>query len=317
MAAEGDHIRRFNYNYNGADEEVPDEATQVTIAASVSVIPEEAFDGHPNIVEVIFDVNVKWVDASAFVGCPVLRRVIMLGVEVVEEHAFNECEALTDVECGKLEIIGGCAFDSCESLRSVDLPSAKFIKGRAFYDCAALANVKFGKELETIGSSAFLGCTSLQRITLPLKEGIITDNNVFQGCENLKHVDLVEGAILSETIAALLSEEWKNDMRRKIDAINQILPTTPAGNVDGDVYSHEDMGRKGQEVRLWIRSVLHKIVHYKAQHHRYLDEAATTLQLALPSDIVIKSVLPFLELPSYTFEVEDHEEVEDDSGDEE
>mmetsp|Transcript_17088 Transcript_17088/g.25371 ORF Transcript_17088/g.25371 Transcript_17088/m.25371 type:complete len:86 (+) Transcript_17088:1372-1629(+) len=37
------------------------------------------------------------------------------------------------------------------------------------------------------------------------------------------------------------------------------------------------------------------------------------LQLALPRDILMKNVLPFLELPSYTFELVDHEEEEDDS----
>jgi len=128
-----------------------------------------------------------------------------------------------------------------------------------------------------------------------------TDNNIFQGCGNLKHVDLVEGAILHDTIDALLLKEWRNDMNEEMASINQILPTTPAGNV----FSHEDAGGKAEAIRSWIRSVHHKIVQYKAQHQSYVNEAATTLQLALPSDIVIKNVLPFLELPSYTFELED------------
>eukprot|EP00984_Skeletonema_dohrnii_P021171 scaffold10510_cov84-Skeletonema_dohrnii-CCMP3373.AAC.5 len=56
-------------------------------------------------------------------------------------------------------------------------------------------------------------------------------------------------------------------------------------------------------IQTWIRSVLHKIVDYKAQHHNLLDEAAAMLELAsLPNDIVIKNIIPFLELPSYTFE---------------
>eukprot|EP00985_Skeletonema_marinoi_P021705 scaffold13460_cov226-Skeletonema_marinoi.AAC.1 len=89
-------------------------------------------------------------------------------------------------------------------------------------------------------------------------------------------------------------------MDREIEAINQSLSTTFAGD-----EFYDDEGEKAEAVRRWIRSVLHKIVHYKAQHHSYLNEAATTLQLALPQDIVIKNVLPFLELPSYTFEGEE------------
>ena len=93
-------------------------------------------------------------------------------------------------------------------------------------------------------------------------------------------------------------EEWKNDMNEEIDAISQILPNTSAGEWN-------DPGGKAQEIRTWIRSVLRKIVRYKAHHRRYLNEAATTLHSALPNDIILKNVLPFLELPSHTFDGED------------
>ena len=87
-------------------------------------------------------------------------------------------------------------------------------------------------------------------------------------------------------------------MKDKLVAINQSLPTTPAG--DG----FDDVGGKAQVIRRWISSVLGKIIHYKAEHRSLLNKAATTLQHALPNDIVLENVLPFLELPSYTFEVE-------------
>eukprot|EP00984_Skeletonema_dohrnii_P000695 scaffold211_cov83-Skeletonema_dohrnii-CCMP3373.AAC.1 len=306
MAAEGDHIRRVHYNYTGADDEVPDDATHVTIAASVRVIPEEAFRDHRNIVEVIFDVNVKKVEEYAFNWCPSLRRVIMPGVEIVEYRAFDWCRALTDVECGKLERIERGAFCRCKSLRSIDLPSAKIVERDAFYCCEALADVKFGSKLDRIGWAAFGYCESLERITIPLKDGLITYDSIFRGCSNLKHVDLVE-AELHETIAALQFEEWRNDIFEEINAINQILPTVDAGG-------YYDMEEKAREIRTWIRSVLGKIVRYKAKHQRLLDEAATSLQLALPRDIVMNNVLPFLELPSYTFELENHEEEEGNDG---
>eukprot|EP00984_Skeletonema_dohrnii_P032694 scaffold27230_cov155-Skeletonema_dohrnii-CCMP3373.AAC.3 len=296
MAAEGDRIIR--YNYTGGDEEVPRDATHISIDASVTVIPEDAFQGHPNIVEVIFDVNVKGVAFGAFALCPSLKRVIMPGVEVVEGAAFNCCSALTDVECGKLEIIGEEAFDSCRSLSSIDLPSAKIIDRRAFLGCEALPDVTFGSKLDRIEGEAFADCESLERITIPLKDGIITPDSIFSGCANLRHADLVEGE-LHETIAALQLEEWRNDMYEEINSINQILPTVSAGGWDDD-------GGKARAIRTWIRSVLRKVIHYKAEHQRLLDEEiATALQLALPHDIVMNNVLPFLELPSYTFEVDE------------
>ena len=126
----------------------------------------------------------------------------------------------------------------------------------------------------------------------------------------MKHVDLVEGE-LHETIAALQLGEWRNAMYEEIDAINQILPgtgTPSRGWVD-------DEGQ-AWAIQTWIRSVLRKIVHYIAEHRRlWNEEVETTLRFVLPQDIVMNNVIPFLELPSFTFEVGDHEE--EDSDDEE
>ena len=233
----------------------------------------------------------------------------MSGVAVVEKFAFADCEALTDFECDKLEIIGEMAVKCCKSLRSINLTSAKIIERSAFAGCAALTNVEFGKELERIEGLAFRNCTSLERIAIPLKDNMITHDSIFQGCKKLKHVDLVEEAVLRRTIDALLLEEWKNDMDREMLSIHQILSYTSAGNCFNDV------GGKALVIRRRIRSVLGKIIHYKAQHQSALEEAAAVIQLqvALPQDIVMKNVIPFLELPSYTFEVGDHEDEEDDS----
>ena len=110
-------------------------------------------------------------------------------------------------------------------------------------------------------------------------------------------MDLVEGGVVNETIAALQMEEWKNDMNNEIDAINQSLACAPTGNEVNDEG-------KARAIRTWIRSVLGKIVHYKAEHNRILNEAAAALQPALPNDIVLKNIFPFIELPSFTFEGE-------------
>jgi len=136
---------------------------------------------------------------------------------------------------------------------------------------------------------------------------MITADDIFTGCGNLKHIDLVEGEV-HETIAALQLEEWRNDMYEEINSINQILPTVDAGFSEEE----DDVGEKVEAIRTWIRSVLGKIIHYKAEHQRLLDEqVATTLEHSLSQDIVMNNVLPFLELPSYTFEVEDYEEWEE------
>ena len=304
MSAVGDdNFMRYVYR-GGVSESIPREATHIIVAEDVTIIHERAFFRHPNIVEVICHDKVEKIGEEAFCECPSLRRVIMLGVKIIEDMAFFSCETLEDMECGKLEIIGRYAFGSCPSLRSVDLPSAKIIGDEAFGHCEALAYVKFGTMLERIDEKAFIRCYSLEQITIPLKNGIKSADDIFMECENLQKVDLIEGAVLQETVGALQLDVWRNDINEEIDSINRILPYAPAGGwVDFEGY---DNGEKALTIRMWIRSVLQKIVHYKAEHGRILSEAATAIQqqYALPHDILTNKILPFLALPSHTFEGE-------------
>ena len=291
------------YVFTGG-ERVPRHVTHVLIDKALKFVPARAFYAHPNIEELICHDGVEKIEEWAFYRCPSLRRVIMPGVKEVEEWAFGGCGALTYVECGKLERIGRAAFTRCESLSGVDLPSIKIVALEVFEGCIHLTNAKFGKDLESFGRGAFWGCNSLERITIPLKNGMITADDTFLYCEELNHIDLVEGAVLNDTINALHMEEWRNDMNEVIGAISQTLSNAHEDywdKITGEVYK----GGKARSIRSWIRSVLHQIVYYKAEHQRILNEATSTLQRALPNDIVFKNVLPFVELPSYTFQGED------------
>ena len=290
-------------------ERVPDHITHVLIHKALNFVPTRAFYEHPNIQEVICHDGVEKIEGWTFSVCPSLRRVIMPGVKVVAQCAFYFCKALTYIECGKLEDIGDDAFSNCESLNSVDLPSIKIVGGGAFQGCRSLVNAKFGKELGSIKGNAFAYCRSLERIALPLKDGIISVDNTFTLCVKLNRVDLVE-AELHETIGALLMEGWKSDMNEEIDAISRILPSTHAGDYRNDpLFYHA--GEKAREIRTWMRSVLRKYTQYKAEHRRYLSMATATLQSSLPNDVVLKNVLPFLELPSYACEADDDDSEDD------
>ena len=173
------------------------------------------------------------------------------------------------------------------------MPSIKIIEPWGVFSSCVAKNVKFGKNLESIGYEAFRHCPTLERITLPLKDGMITDNSIFMGCDNLNHVDLVGG--VHETITALLLERWRNDVNEEIDALHQVLPKTDPGHI------YRGYGAKARLIRSWIRSLLRKIAHYKAENRRYLNMAAA-FEPALPNDIVLNNVLPFL---AYTLEGED------------
>ncbi len=226
----------------------------------------------------------------------------MPGVKIIKVGVFVNCTSLTDVECDKLERIGDGTFTHCTSLRSMDLPSIRIVERDAFNCCHAMMNAKFGNKLEIIQTGTFRQCFSLERITIPLKNGIIPNDRTFRGCEKLRSLDLVDGALLQEITSALQLDEWRNDMKEEINSINQILPAAAAG---GRFAWDNDFGGKALVIRRWIRSVLAKFHHYKAGHRSVLNEAATTLQHALPQDLVMDKVLSFLELPLDTFEGEE------------
>jgi hypothetical protein len=310
MADVGDN-NFIRYIYRGEEGEIiPREATHIFVGKDVTFVLERAFQRHPNIVEIICHEGVEKIEEWAFSFCPRLRMIIMPGVKIVEPSAIQWSTALNDVECGKLEIIREAAFICCKSLRSINLPSAKIVEEDAFSK-AALTNVKFGSKLERIEGGAFVDCESLGRIAIPLKDGIITDDDIFSGCRNLRHVDLIEGE-LHETIAALHLKAWRNDMNEEINSINEILPNAPAGDEwSDDAMEYGDPGEKALVIREWIRSVLHKIIRYQAEHERLLNEAASVLRHVLAQDVLINNVLPFLALPAHTFEVAEDSEEED------
>ncbi len=319
MAAECDN-NFMRYVYRGEEGEIiPRGATHIIVHESVTVIRARAFYEHPNITEVICHYKVEKIEERAFYWCDCLRRVIMPGVKIVESWAFDG-SALADVECGMLEIIQEFAFSHCKYLKSINLPSARIVKSSAFGDCFALTVAKFGSKLERIEGEAFWTCNSLERITIPLKDGIFLDadddevshDEVFRECAKLNQVDLVEGE-LHETIAALQSDDWKDDMYEEIYSINQILLTVDGGHDD---YYYYSVGEKSLALRSWIRSILSKIIEYKAKHRHSLDEnVVPALQCVLPQDIVMNSVLPFLELPSHVFEVGNHNDAHSDNVD--
>ena len=303
MAAEGGAI--ITFIFNGEDRaDIPRDVTHLIVHENITVIPARLFDHRPNLVEVYCHKGVTKIKSHAFSWCTSLRRVIITGVIVVEGGAFFECNNLLYVECDNLERIGKHAFCGCKSLSSINLPSAKIAERSAFRGCPAMTEAIFGKDLELVKEKAFAKCSSLESITIPLKNGLLTSDDIFQGCVNLKRVDLIEGESVSDFADALLLDDWKNDTNEVLGSINEILPNTAAGD-----YFHDDDGGKVIAIREWTGSVLRTVIHYKAAHRELMNEAATVLQLSLPNDTVINNILPFVELPTHTgFDGEDEEE---------
>ena len=301
-----------NFVYMGGNQVVPFDVRRVRIHKSVKIVRRSAFLYRQRLTYVEFHDEIEIIEEEAFEGCVSLRKVKLLGVKVIKADAFKDCSGLLDVEFGdKLETIERQAFYNCNRLKNIRMPSVRTVGKEAFALCTTLLNVEFGEKLEMLQEKAFDTCRKLKRIVLPLKSNMIEDH-VFILCEELETVDLTEAEGIHKLIASLHLESWRNEMNTEINCINQVLPLNR------------------HKIRLWMREIIDRLDHYKSEHHRLLKEATTLLELALwkanlddnnggegegvrttrsrrkrarkeicvtsGADVVIKNVLPFLQL---------------------
>lgn len=172
--------------------------------------------------------SIRRIGRSAFNECRSLRMINLKSAVAIGAFSFCGCTDLLSVEFGdRLEIISGCAFAVCISLQHLKLPSIITIEACAFDGCTKLLDVELSERLETIGASAFSRCWSLKRIAMPLKRDLFKFSyafsyayekyNQFDNCKQLTIVDLVGG--VHKTVASLHMEEWRRDMSDEISEI--------------------------------------------------------------------------------------------------
>ena len=149
-----------------------------------------------------------------------------------------------------------------------------------------------------------------------MKDGMFGDQAVY-GCEKLTTINII--GTIHKTISYLSLESWRNEIYAEIDRVNRVLPDA-------------DQKEKTHIIQQWMKSVSSIVEHYKNEHYNLIHEAMVQLDLALwkvnldekngcslgevgttntvlsararqeqyitsRADIVIKNVLPFLELP--------------------
>ena len=165
------------------------------------------------------------------------------------------------------------------------MPSVRNIQDEAFSYCKDLTEAEFGINLESIGIGSFYECRKLQRIVIPLKDGLFPpdmnssltpldpDGDYYRytqldDCHNLTTVDIVGAEKIQNTISSLLIESWSDEMKTEFERIKELQRAY-----------HRD--HWAALIRRWIRSVIHKMGHYKAEHNRLLKEGMTLLELAV------------------------------------
>lgn len=127
---------------------------------------------HSSIANITLPANILAINSSAFDGCPELRdMVIPWKVKSIGDWAFNVCHSMESVFIPEgVETIGNGAFQMCEALKEVVIPASVTSMGYdVFNACENLEKVTFTSvepPLE-IGEGIFRNCSNLKEIIVP------------------------------------------------------------------------------------------------------------------------------------------------------
>lgn len=173
------------------------ELTSVTMPATVTSIGAYAFRGCEGLETVTIGESVASIGPSAFSGCRGLLSVtIPSAVKVIEAKAFFNCGKLTSFSVDKENKV----YDSrgnCNAIietatntliygcKNTVIPNTVTKIGEdAFAYCVALKSIEIPNSVTDIKSGAFSGCSGLTGVVIP-SSVINLEGHVFYGCESL------------------------------------------------------------------------------------------------------------------------------------
>jgi len=226
-----------------------------------------------------------------------LRLINLKSAVAIGAFSFYKCKNLLSVEFGdRLEIISGCAFALCISLQHLKLPSIITIGLSAFSDCTKLIDVELSERIESIWARAFDHCQSLQRIAIPLKEHLLREYlpgnapDQFDFCYSSNNQCCwgdAKSRLIKWWLASVLNKlnEYKARHCRYVKEAMSLLELAlwKAKLTVGEA------GASSGSVELERQSKKIKVDGKVARKEK---------RLLCSADIVIKNVLPFLELES-------------------
>lgn len=171
--------------------------TSVTMPATVTSIGAYAFRGCEGLETVTIGESVASIGPSAFSGCRGLLSVtIPSAVKVIEAKAFFNCGKLTSFSVDKENKV----YDSrgnCNAIietatntliygcKNTVIPNTVTKIGEdAFAYCVALTSIEIPNSVTDIKSGAFSGCSGLTGVVIP-SSVINLEGHVFYGCESL------------------------------------------------------------------------------------------------------------------------------------
>lgn len=164
---------------------------KVRLPKTLKGILSNCFQGCLNLKSIDCSM-VQYIGSYAFLDCCSLQEIDLSSAKLICPSAFCNCNGLRSVKlANNLDTLGNCVFAGCESLVSVELPSTlAFIGNSCFEKCTSLRQVEIPENVTAIGQWCFSGCASLERVVFPKKLYSFYWGSWFNGCHNLKEIDI-------------------------------------------------------------------------------------------------------------------------------
>lgn len=164
----------------------------VTIPASITQIPNDAFRNCTELTSVTMPATVTSIGAYAFNGCKALPSVVLpASLGSIGEYGFLGCKALTSIELpAALTEIGVSAFNGCSAMAcDVNIPDGVTVIPDGAFDQSGITGITLGKNVKTVGRKAFYNCQNILSITL--NEGLTEIGEMgFFNCSKIKELEL-------------------------------------------------------------------------------------------------------------------------------
>ena len=135
-----------------------------------------------------------YIENSAFVRCPSLKRVVLgkpfriLGQDIgIVQNIFDRCPNASLVYQGKIKYNG--TFKGRDDITVATHSSREGWIGDCFAGCKNLTRAVLGR-YDNFGDKMFLGCSSLTEIIIPKNNVTFNLNRCFDGCSSLTSITL-------------------------------------------------------------------------------------------------------------------------------
>lgn len=203
--------------------DMPEEISSVQIADGITDIPDSAFWGCENLVNITLPQTVRTIGKGAFAQCVNLTQInIPEGVTSIGDYAFLMCGSLTQLTIpDSVTFIEGNPFQytSAEIQVSSKNPIISVIDGVVFNKegtrliacpCNKVGAYEIPEGVREIGAHAFQNCNNLSYVTIPDSVESLEGNPFAYARLELKlspknpNFSLVDGVLFDETGTKLL-----------------------------------------------------------------------------------------------------------------